>query len=120
VVAGAVDDWYREKHRGGVGFDPSYEELLAGEDCCSKTSISFHYVEHMEAKALFAIRQSLLSHPKMSDHDLKSMINNEWPKEFKDLGGYSRGLPKDDDVEGWRSLLAVIRKISTRETQHDC
>jgi hypothetical protein len=123
VVSGHVDEWYNRKHVGMslfAGFDSSYETLMAGEDCCSKDTISFHYVEHMETKALFSTREALLDNPQMSDHKLRSYMITEWPSTFTQLGGYSRGLPNSERQEDWTELLAVIRKISTRETQREC
>ena len=123
MVAGSLDNWFYNKHKGMSnipGFSESYEEILAGEDCCSKTTVSFHYVDHMEARALFSVREALLTNPNIPDHELKALMHAEWPKEFRDIGAYSRGLPKENDEEGWAQLLAVLRKISTRETQVDC
>jgi len=123
MVSGDIDDWYRNKHKGmsGIeGFDESYETVATGEACCSRTTISFHYVESSEARALFAVRQRLLTNPKLTDHELRALVEAEWPTDRKEIGAYSRGLPKDDDSEGWQSLLNVLRKISNRETQRDC
>jgi hypothetical protein len=123
VVSGDVDEWYKDKH-GGMGqvqgFDPTYEQVLAGEDCCSRTTVSFHYVEASEALALFSVRNLLLSNPGLTDHELRVIMYAEWPRDAKEVGHYSRKLPKPDDGEGWSVLLAVLRKISTRETQRDC
>jgi hypothetical protein len=102
------------------GFDPTYEQVLAGEDCCSRTTVSFHYVEASEALALFSVRNLLLSNPGLTDHELRVIMYAEWPRDAKEVGHYSRKLPKPDDGEGWSVLLAVLRKISTRETQRDC
>lgn len=123
TVSGNVDQWYHNKHTGMrafPAFDESYEKLLPGEDCCAKTTISFHYVEAMEAHALFGVRDTLLKHPHLTDHELKALLNAEWPKKRSDLGIYSHGLPPSDDEDQWKQLLAVLRKISTRETQVDC
>ena len=115
VVAGKVDGWYNQKHDGMEifdGFDKSYSELLKGEDCCSRETVSFHYVDYMECMALFATREALIRTPRMSDDQLKSFILKTWPKERSDYGFYSMVLPKLDDDEEWKPLLAVIRKIS--------
>jgi hypothetical protein len=125
VVAGQVDEWYKNKHQGLAalaGFDESYETLLSGVDCCSMDTVSFHYVEWKESKALFAIMGELLANPHLSDYELKSMLLKEWPSKDrpKDIGVYSRALPSEDDEEAWQALLAVLRKISTRKTQRDC
>jgi hypothetical protein len=123
LVAGKYDDWYINKHKdleNIIHVDSSYANLLSGEDCCAEDSISFHYVEHLESKSLFATRSALLKDPTMSDHELKSFMKKEWPNSWNDVGGYSQPLPEDHDSETWKFLLAVIRKISSRHTQRDC
>jgi len=124
VVTGAVDQWYKNKHQGVSQLigetDGSYDTLLPGTDCCSMDTISFHYVEYMESRALFSTREALLRNPQMSDHELKNLMLAEWPHDPKEVGGYSHALPKETDVEGWGPLLEVARKISSRRTQRDC
>lgn len=123
VVSGKVDPWYLNKHQdmGQVtGFDTSYEQVLSGEDCCSKTTVSFHYVEPIETIALFSVREYLLHNPQLTDPELKILLHAEWPKTPQDIGFYSHGLPKPNDIAGWQQLLTVLRKISTRGTQRDC
>ena len=123
MVQGKVDEWYVNKHGNlkGIGaFDDSYAELPAGPDCCSKETISFHYVEAKENLALFTVRQELLREPTMTDEQLKSLVLKEWPSEWDDIGGYSRGLPHESDTDNWAALLTTLRKISSRHTQMDC
>ena len=128
MVMGEVDAWYTNKHRMEEdlpmdvreGFDASYATLLKGSDCCSTDSISFHYVEAMECKALFVVQQALYDKPKMPDAELVSLMEQYWPTEPSKVGGYSRKLPKKSRTEDWSQLLLAIRNISTRETQHDC
>ena len=123
VVSGDVDDWYRNKHQKVAEknvYDPSYGTLLSGPDCCSTDTISFHYVEWKEAMALFAVREELLRNPRLSDHELKSLMVTEWPRSLNNVGAYSRPLPKDADERGWKELLITMRKISLRQTQRDC
>ena len=100
--------------------DEAYNTLLTGPDCCAQDTISFHYVEAAEQRALFATRAVLLKHPSMNDHELKKFMIKEWPKQQKDVGGYSRGLPRDEDHEKWKPLLQVMRKVSSRHTQGEC
>jgi hypothetical protein len=123
-VSGKVDGWYLNKHTvemaHAIGADDSYAKLLTGEDCCAKSTVSFHYVEHLEARALFATRELLLANPHMTDNELKALMITEWPKKPKDLGGYSHPLPDTKDVEEWQQLLRTVRKMTTRETQRDC
>ena len=123
VVSGDMDKWFFEKHREMdqiAGFPSSYNDVLSGEDCCSMDTISFHYVEWKESKALFAVLEELLENPHLSDHEVKLLMKAEWPSNSYEIGFYSRGLPKDSDTNGWRSLIATVRKISTRGTQRDC
>jgi hypothetical protein len=123
-VSGKVDGWYVKKHTvevaHAIGADDSYATLLTGEDCCAKSTISFHYVEHFEARALFAMRELLLANPHMTDSELKALMISEWPKIRKDIGFYSHPLPDTNDVEEWKQLLRTVRKMTTRETQRDC
>ncbi|KAL3923853.1 MAG: hypothetical protein SGILL_001403 [Bacillariaceae sp.] len=124
VVTGDVDQWYKNKHEGMdklmLDADEAYNTLLTGPDCCAPDTISFHYVEYKEQKALFATRSALLKNPHMHDHELKSVMIKEWPNSQKEVGGYSRGLPKESEQEKWKDLLAVMRKMSSRHTQRDC
>jgi hypothetical protein len=124
VVAGEVDDWYLKKHNDVFPMidekGDSYSNVLAGEDCCSMDTISFHYVEYMEARALFSTREVLLKNPQMDNQELKDFMLREWPISRDQIGYYSKGLPKAKDEEGWTALLEVVRKISTRRTQRDC
>lgn len=122
VVAGKVDQWYVNKHDGmdALGYDKSYTKLLAGEDCCAAETVSFHYVEYKECKALFETRKALLQTPDMANDKLKNLMIQLWPSEFKEIGGYSRGLPKTTNEEAWRPLLAVMRKISRPVSNADC
>ena len=102
------------------GLSPSYNTLLPGADCCAQDTVSFHYVEYMESRALFATREALLKNPHLTDHELKSVMLAEWPRKPNEVGGYSRGLPKENDQQGWEPLLKVVRKISSRFTQREC
>ena len=122
AVAGAVDQWYKNKHVGmdALGYDASYNTLLAGEDCCAEETVSFHYVEYKECRALFAVRKALMESPGMSNEDLKKLMMDEWPKEYREIGGYSRGLPMERNQEAWEQLMTVIRKISQPVLEPDC
>jgi hypothetical protein len=123
MVSGNVDQWYINKHEGMesmIATDASYSTMLSGVDCCAEDSVSFHYVESYESMALFATRESLLLNPHMTDHELKAIMMAEWPRSPKEIGGYSRGLPKESDDAGWKPLLQVMRKMSSRHTQRDC
>lgn len=122
-VAGKVDQWYVNKHKEMdkiLGTDSSYTTLLSGTDCCSKETVSFHYVERFETRALFSIRQALLLNPNLPDSDLKALIIRDWPKKHKELGGYSRGLPAETDETAWHPILIVMRKISSKLVSSEC
>jgi hypothetical protein len=123
MVSGKVDEWYKNKHKdldAMMDTDSSYSILLSGVDCCAEDTVSFHYVEGIESRALFSTREALLENPHMSDHELKNLMLAEWPRERKDIGGYSRGLPTETDHNDWKPLLHVMRKMSQRHTQRDC
>jgi hypothetical protein len=125
LVTGEVDAWYVNKHRvvdkeEGEGFDTSYATLLKGTDCCSRDTISFHYVESKECQALFLVQQALLDQPNMPDSELVRWMEQHWPTEPSEVGGYSRRLPNKSRTEDWSHLLNVLRYISTKDTQRDC
>lgn len=124
VVSGQVDKWYERKHEMDPtihkGFDQTYKTLLKGPNCCSADSISFHYVEEKENRALFTIRHVVLNSRHISDNDLRELIQRNWPKTKAEIGAYSHPLPKDDDTQGWSDFISTIRKISTRDQQGDC
>jgi len=123
MVTGSLDQWYLNKHQDMdkfEGFSSSYNTLLSGADCCARDTVSFHYVEFMESRALFATREALLENPHLTDHELKKLMLAEWPRNSKEVGFYSKGLPKGSDNEGWKPLLIVVRKISSRYTQREC
>ena len=82
--------------------------------------MSFHYVEYMEARALFQTREAILENPHITDHDVKALMIREWPKEKGDIGFYSQPLPHEHDHASWTELLSVVRRISNRRTQMDC
>lgn len=124
VVSGLVDSWYIQKHQVDMlpnnSLDKTYATLLTGPECCSKDTISFHYVEAKEHKALFAVRNIILKSKHISDAQLKEVMIQHWPAGKKELGHYSHGLPKVDDDVRWSWLLKTIRKLSTVETARDC
>ncbi|CAJ1954356.1 unnamed protein product [Cylindrotheca closterium] len=123
VVSGAVDDWYKKKHEDMdkmMKTDASYNHLDSGVGCCAQETISFHYVEYSESRALFSTREALIENPHMTDHELKKEMIAKWPKDFKEIGGYSRGLPKEENKDDWETLLIVMRRISSRHTQREC
>jgi hypothetical protein len=123
MVTGKVDKWYLDKHDNMdkmMDTDESYNTLLSGSDCCAQSTVSFHYVEFLESRAMFATREALLENPHMTEKELKHLMMAEWPKTQKEVGGYSQGLPRDTDKDAWKPLLHTMRKISSRYTQRDC
>eukprot|EP00980_Cylindrotheca_fusiformis_P031610 scaffold26676_cov137-Cylindrotheca_fusiformis.AAC.8 len=123
VVSGTEDDWYKKKHEGMdqlMKTDKSYNQLVSGMGCCAEDTISFHYVEHIESRALFATRKSLLTNARMTDQELKSLMIAEWPRKREQIGFYSLGLPKAEDNDAWEPLLEVTRRISQRNNQREC
>ena len=117
-----VDSWYFSKHEGlhyllPNQFSSDYQNVFGEDDTidsCSIDTISFHYVECHETKALYYIRQYLINRPSLSDKDLKRIIQNKWPdnKENGWIGGYAKPLPRDDDIENWNAIVKTFRKIS--------
>ena len=99
LVTGKVDPWY---------LDLSQYENLFGKQCCSKNTVTFHYIESYESRALFATRNALLENPHMTNDALKTIMIQQWPQ---DVGGYSHALP-DPNSELWETILYVMRKIS--------
>lgn len=120
TVSGKVDEWYLNKHKRldqDFGEDEVYHHIPGtGRHCCSPETISFHYVEYMETNALYEVRAALKETPSISDDDLQSLMQSLWPSDSRDLGGYSRGLPKGSDQKEWDDLLSAMRTISTVPT----
>lgn len=122
-ITGNVDQWYLNKHKGMdtiIGTDPSYNTLVNGSDCCSEETVSFHYVEHKETRALFSVRRELLKSPTMSDDHLKILLSRLWPSSPKELGAYAHGLPAEKERKLWSSVLKLARKISLNKNQEHC
>jgi hypothetical protein len=129
TVTRNVDEWYTKKHINihtimAGQFDISYSHLLSGDECCSSQTISFHYVEAAEHRALYIVRMALLVNPSMSDLDLKTLMMQHWPARRSEVGYYSQCLPgntsKQEDVEIWTALLGVMRKISQPSMAVQC
>jgi hypothetical protein len=121
TVLAAVDEWYVNVHNrfeNTEGFDESYRILLNGTDCCSAETISFHYVEYMETRALHTIRQRLLQEDiAMTDEQLLAYLIETWPKQ--ELGGYSFYLPIDKPEE-MKHIVSVLRKMSSTDLEATC
>lgn len=116
TVTGKYDQWYINKHKGFTLFSSDYENVLSGEECCSSKTVSFHYVEDSETRALYQLRKQLqeLTPDYSNEEKIKTLVQELWPDNGSKgkLGGYSRGLPKEEDTASWRALISVLRKIS--------
>ena len=123
TVTGDVDDWYLNKHKALdsiFGVDSRYHHKpQKGALCCSKDTVSFHYVEAAENAALWNTLQSVKKQPSMSEEKIKQIMTQKWPMERKDIGFYSRHLPqqsKQEEAAVWKDMTEVVRKISSGVT----
>lgn len=120
TVTGHVDEWYKNKHVDLDEYIPGHHnELGVLNECCSAETVSFHYVEHSETTALTRVLNNVKENPKMTDDDLGSLMTDIWPKGFRNLGGYSHGLPPEKS-EQWNSMLTIIRRIAAGPTTKEC
>lgn len=116
TVTGDVDEWYLNKHEqldSVFGVDQRYHHKpQKAAMCCSKDTVSFHYVEAAENTALWNTIQKVQhkSHS-ISDEKIKETMIQDWPTERRDLGFYAHPLP-DSQSAVWRDLIEVVRKIS--------
>lgn len=116
TAMGSVDDWYLKKHKGlDVIFGPDkhhHQHMpLHGTNCCSEDTVSFHYVEHAETRALYEAREKLKKNKDMSDDELKSLMISMWPT-GKDTGAYAHSLPIASKTDEWSTIISVFRTIS--------
>ena len=118
VVKKEVDQWYEAKHEDLnqiFGEDNVYHHRLQkGEDCCSPNSVSFHYVEHAETRALWATLEQVSKNPGISDLHLQQYMVEQWPKAKSDIGGYAHNLPPMHKKDVWSNLLQVVKNIAPR------
>ena len=123
TVAGKVDKWYVNKHVGleeMLGPDERHQhELGKGRECCSAETVSFHYVENAETIVLNRVRNALKADPSMTDQNLTHLMMSSWPNHFRDLGGYSHGLPKEKSKQ-FDALMAILRRISQPDVSAGC
>eukprot|EP00815_Leptocylindrus_aporus_P009586 CAMPEP_0116060020 /NCGR_PEP_ID=MMETSP0322-20121206/6154_1 /TAXON_ID=163516 /ORGANISM="Leptocylindrus danicus var. apora, Strain B651" /LENGTH=358 /DNA_ID=CAMNT_0003544535 /DNA_START=303 /DNA_END=1379 /DNA_ORIENTATION=+ len=120
-VSGKVDDWYKRKHEELL-FREENEDLQSllpsGEKCCSAKTVSFHYVEYSETRALYKARKyimesNFMAHP-ISSEVLSDWLQKNWPERNK-VGGYSHTLPRKNSPERL-AVMNVLRKISSTKT----
>lgn len=121
TVTGQFDDWYNKKHEtldDVLGVDAKYHhQLQGGENCCSKSTVSFHYVEAGESLALWDVMQTIQRSPLLSDSEMKEYMYKVWPTDG--LGFYSHTLP-DPQLVIWNDLIKVVRKISAGAMPPSC
>ena len=118
TITGNVDEWYKDKHKKldtmlGPDRHGHQHMPLKGVDCCSPNTVSFHYGESKETRALYEVRGLLKSNAIITDEDLKEKMISLWPQ-GKDLGRFSHGLPQDSETDDWDNLIAVLRRISNQ------
>ena len=115
TVTGKVDDWYMNKHKSLesiFGEDQKYHHILQrGVNCCSRETISFHYVEAGESLPFWEVLLKIHQSPTMSDEEIKELMNKVWPRDKEGLGGYGHALPGNNDAV-WTDMIQVVRKIA--------
>ena len=116
TITGNVDQWYLDKHQhldGIFGEDEQYHHMPnKGELCCSKDTISFHYVEAAENIAFWQILQKVQQQSdRISDEQIKVTMLKDWPQR-PDIGAYAHPLPARKSPV-WNDMIKVIRKISS-------
>ena len=115
TVTGKVDEWYLNKHGtldAILGVDSTFHHRpRAGSRCCSRGTISFHYVEAGESVAFWDVLQRVHRAPELRDDQIQRLMEEVWPTGRDGLGGYAHGLPRPASPE-WKDVVAVVRKIS--------
>ncbi|KAL7535276.1 hypothetical protein ACHAXR_009844, partial [Thalassiosira sp. AJA248-18] len=123
TVTGKVDDWYMKKHEtldSVLGVDTKHHhQLQHGFKCCSKNTISFHYVEAGESLAFWEVMQNIRRSPNMSDGEIGELMNEVWPRDKDGLGGYAHGLP-GPRLAIWQDITHVVRLISVGVSPPSC
>jgi hypothetical protein len=119
TITGNVDEWYLNKHQqldSIFGVDERYHHIpQKGALCCSKDTISFHYVEAEENIAFWNILQKVQKQSdSISDEQIKETMIRDWPQR-PDIGAYAHPLP-DNQSPIWKDMIKVIRKISSGAT----
>jgi hypothetical protein len=98
LVSGKVDQWYINYHptdkiTGGEAFS-------SGLDCCSRNTVSFHYVEAKEASILYDILRKQHDYHLMGDATRRAL----WPQP-KDL---SYSTPPSSNDTMWEFLTKKL------------
>jgi hypothetical protein len=126
VVKNEMDEWYERKHEDLyeiLGKDDVYQhQLQKGQSCCSPETATFHYVEWAETLALWDILMYI--HEKganeVTNQELQQLLLDKWPKDKKDIGGYSHNLPPLTKRDVWDDLLTVIKAIAPKQDEGYC
>ena len=102
VARGAIDEWAKRKKKS-LSTGPEYYPDSPSLRCCSRHTISFHYVAADETRALYAALHELNSsqRAKLSSLDWA----NRWP-DARRLGGYSSAWPRRKKSEA--ALLSEV------------
>eukprot|EP01061_Rhynchopus_euleeides_P039746 TRINITY_DN68167_c0_g1_i1.p1 TRINITY_DN68167_c0_g1~~TRINITY_DN68167_c0_g1_i1.p1 ORF type:complete len:344 (+),score=83.92 TRINITY_DN68167_c0_g1_i1:54-1085(+) len=91
LMSGMVDKWYRDY--------TTWYNITSGTSCCARDTITFHYVEHGEASALYEILTHASKYRGLSDAErLKA-----WPPQGPTLSYYSTHPKANDKM--WDLLL---------------
>ena len=119
TITGNVDQWYLNKHQqldSIFGIDERYHHMpQKGALCCSKDTISFHYVEAAENIAFWNILQKVKQQPdSISDEQIKKTMRQDWPQR-PEIGAYAHPLPASQSPV-WNDMIKVIRRISSGVT----
>lgn len=105
TVTAQVDEWYRRMHLE-LDWKPTVDRGLA---CCAPSSVSFHYVEAMEQRSLYAV----LLESRDASVDRDKWIRDRWPRSPSDLGGYSKPYPTAEaDKADVRALLFTHLRLA--------
>jgi len=106
TYTGVVDKWYINRHKQLVDANlssafegkqpaPNPENLERGAHCCSTNTVSFHYVEGAECRALWELRRRFLEAAKVPElSEIDRWVAKLWPVGKGEIGIYSHALPK--------------------------
>lgn len=110
LFTGNVDQWYKNKHKQltkgnlpsavmGKQAPPNPEKLERGGQCCAANTVSFHYVEGAECRALWELRRRILEAAKKVPElqEIDRWVMELWPRGRAEMGGYAHAPPKTKD-----------------------
>ena len=115
---GDVDQWYKKMHEALPFSSPERptHPLPQGADCCDPYSVSFHYVEAAEQRALSNALAEDFALATNAEKD--RWLRDNWPAKPRDLGGYEHPIPPDDPPKraDVRDLITSTLALATPET----